>query len=155
MFDDIKNTLDILSHYLDGSLRTFDFLTFDRAANEYVEKFATELNVTILSHIMLFLSEMDHTESNIFNLIQDINIARVDNRELHECVSQCFQMINSIRILVHEIIAKSLICRQCNRRPSNILFLPCGHVICCKTCFKVENCYSCNENITESHTIFM
>ncbi|XP_012936602.1 uncharacterized protein LOC101861355 [Aplysia californica] len=38
-------------------------------------------------------------------------------------------------------------CRACNRRPREVRFLPCGHVVYCADCASVQFCYDCHRPV--------
>ncbi|PJE79487.1 hypothetical protein CI610_01553 [invertebrate metagenome] len=54
--------------------------------------------------------------------------------------------------LVHEnyLLAQQFICCECKNNPKDIVFYPCGHLVCCKDCGKnLTTCPACNTAITE------
>ena len=41
-------------------------------------------------------------------------------------------------------------CRRCHREPANVVFIPCGHLVCCKNCSdNVNQCPTCKCYIRE------
>lgn len=63
---------------------------------------------------------------------------------------------NAIERAVVGRIAEAWTCRICMDCVINIMFSPCGHVICCATCAeKCERCPLCRSSIEQANKIFL
>ena len=57
-------------------------------------------------------------------------------------------------LLFREKQRKALLCKRCMQNNSNVLQLPCGHIILCRSCFNDKTCAACTIQINEHHLVF-
>ena len=102
------------------------------------------------------LVEFNHNRNN--DLIEELKISKLAIEHLN------FQIEKSAQV-IRDKQGDELMCKICNLHLKNIAFLPCGHIVYCNLCFKlnkdsillnakkqnsIKTCLVCNTKITES-----
>ncbi|XP_005107021.1 uncharacterized protein LOC101848377 [Aplysia californica] len=89
-----------------------------------------------------------HENPNCGFLILRMGLANVQRWSSHRQIQGPPLQVTAVsRPVQEEGETASSTCRVCNRRPREVQFLPCGHVLYCVNCAGVSFCFDCHQPV--------
>jgi hypothetical protein len=123
----------------------------------YNKKYFVRLELAQLAFIICFLDGDENVNIlDINHLVHEINKGRLADIETFNHIEILIERVKVFPSILHKIIETTTKCTTCKVNNSNILMLPCGHILFCFKCFTGKfNCPLCNIKIVQTHVIYI
>lgn len=112
--------------------------------------------ILYFAFLFSYFKQKTYSFENLLFEYYDINRKRIDDQQFFELINSCnIEKFKSKLIYTLSVRkSKSLSCMMCHTHCSNILYLPCGHIVTCEGCKNAHQCNDCGASIKERHRVY-